>query len=657
MNQHSIQPALEAFQQGRYQQAAALLQRQLQADPSNAPALHLLGIVRAHLGELDAASALLDRVIDLVPRAASAHMDRGNVALSLGQIELAMRAYRRAIEIDPELADAYLNLGHALRQSGDTVGAINYYEKSVDLQNQSVNAWFALGDAHFTLGDFTGALTAYTRTLALQPKHIDAMLNRGTALFNLNRHADAAACFRQVLLIIPDHAEALAKYGNAKIQLGEFEESVQTLTRAVSIRPDEADWLTWKGHALQGLKRYEEALACYEQALDHMPDHPWALEGVAVALHELGRFEEALLWHEKTIARSPNHASCYLNRGNTRRDLKQNESSLADFQRALELDPSYANAEFNQAVMLLKLERWREAWPLYEARWRYQQAPDPSTQPRGLPRWDGQTPLANKKILLSHEQGLGDTIQIVRYAKSVADMGAEVWLWVPKALERLLGNVAGVTGTINTDQSVTSLGFNFYCPIMSLLGFFGATPNQIPFSTEPYLQVENSLVNHWRTRLALKSGKPIVGIMWQGGTNRFIPGRSLSLEQLDPLLKYQLTFLSLQKDLSAGELECTLGRNIIHVGEDQNDFADAAALIELCDLVISIDTSIAHLAGGLGKETWLLLPYLADWRWLENRSNAIWYPNVKLFRQPRREDWAGVVEMIETNLQQRFEIP
>jgi tetratricopeptide (TPR) repeat protein len=545
-------------------------------------------------------------------------------------------------------------LGQVERQLGNSAEAITHLEKSVQIDPSFVDGWFGLGDARFDVGDFEKASLAYARTLALKPAHIEALLNRGTTLVNLKRFSEAVAHFDRIIASIPEHASAHARRGNALVQLKQFTQGLQSLERALTLKPGNSDWLTWKGHALQGLERYNEAMAVYEQALAIFPDNPWALEGIGAACHRLHRFVDAARYFDRALLLVPNNSSSLLNRGNALRELRRYDEALRDFVRAVEVDPQYPDAHFNRGVILLKLGRWLEAWPEYEWRWQYSQAPDPRSQPQGLARWDGKSEVKGKKILLSHEQGLGDTLQFVRYAKMVADRGAEVWLWLPKALATVLQTVPGVSGTLDRDSRPPIDGFALYSPIMGLPGIEQTTPENIPFADKPYLSADTALTAQWKSRLGPRSGQCRVGLMWRGQANPNLPDRSISLELLDPVLSLPCDFVSLQKDLELTDLEAVTSRKIAHYGTEQSDFADAAALIENCDLVITIDTSIAHLAGGMGKETWVILPYSADWRWFDDRSECLWYPNARLFRQPSYGDWdspiAQVAEALRTRL-------
>lgn len=654
MKPDPLDQVLQLFQANRLKEARQLVGSILQREPNHAGALHMLGTIEAQEGRLDQAMTLFERALTLVPGSGPLHMDRGNILMLQGRVLEAKESYLRAMRLNPSQAEVYSNLGQVERQLGNPTEAIAHFEMATKVQPNLVDGWFGLGDARFDIGDYEAAAKAYARTLALKPLHFEALLNRGTALINLHRYAEAVGHFDRLISLLPEHAEAYARRGNAYIQLKQHRKGLESLERALALVPGNPDWLTWKGHALQGLERYQEAFAAYEQALAIFPDNPWAIEGLGAAAHKLDRFKEAVEFFERTLELVPNHPSALLNRGNARRELRDYASALTDFEKAIEVDPGYASAHFNRSVVLLKTNRWKEAWPEYEWRWKYSQAPDPRTQPQGLPRWDGTTPIANKKILLTHEQGLGDTLQFVRFATEIAKSGAQVWLWLPKSLTRILKQIEGVTGVIESNNSLDTTGFDYYCPLMSLPGILSATPDNIPSARQAYISADADLVQSWKTRLGPRNRGARVGLMWRGQFNPQLPQRSLSLGALKPLLALPCEFISLQKDLELTDLEEVTRSGIAHFGTTQQDFADAAAMIENCDLVVTIDTSIAHLAGAMGVETWIILPYAADWRWLDDREDCLWYSSVRLFRQPTNGDWATPVQRAAGELSKRL---
>ena len=654
MKPDPLDQALQLFQANRLVEARQVVNAVLQREPAHAGALHMLATLEAQEGRLDQALAVFDRALQLVPGSGPMHMDRGNVLMLQGKVLEAKEAYLRAMRLNPSQAEVYSNLGQVERQLGNTPEAIGHFEMATRVNPQFVDAWFGLGDAQFDMGDYENAAKSYARTLALKPLHIEALLNRGTTLINLQRYTEAVGHFDRIISLLPEHADAHARRGNALIQLKQHRKGLESLERALSLTPGNPDWLTWKGHALQGLARYAEAFKAYEEALRIFPDNPWAIEGIGGTCHRLDRYEEASAHFDRALELVPNNPGSLLNRGNAKRELRDYAGALTDFEKAIEIDPEFGSAHFNRAVILLKTGRWSEAWPEYEWRWKYSQAPDPRTQPQGLPRWDGSTSLVGKKILLTHEQGLGDTLQFVRYATEIASRGAEVWLWLPKPLTRVMQSVASVAGILDRDAPHDLKTFDFYCPLMTLPGIVGTTPQNIPSARQSYLSAAPELIDAWKKRLGERRKGARVGLMWRGHPNPNLPERSVSLAALEPLLALPCEFVSLQKDLELVDLEEVTRRGISHFGTEQQDFADAAAMIDNCDLVVTIDTSVAHLAGALGTETWVILPYAADWRWLDDRDDCLWYPTVKLFRQPTFGDWATPISKLAGELQRRL---
>jgi tetratricopeptide (TPR) repeat protein len=651
--------ALKLIQSNRLDEAALLLRSVLTATPEDTAALHLLGTVEAQLGNLDAALSYFDRVLERAPRSAPVHMDKGNVLLLMGSFDQARETLQRAIRLNPGLAEAYANLGQVELQCSNLTSAKRHLETAVKLKANFPDAWVGLGNACFHLREFELAVDAFGRAIALQPDHIDALINRGTALINVNRMTEAVGQLKRAVQLYPDHAEAHAKLGNALLKKGDSRDAIASLDRALELQPNEPDWMTWRAHGLSNLFRYEEAIVAYDEALAIAPDNPWALEGKGAAFFRLNRFEDSLEYFAKTLALAPGNGGTHFNRANALRELKRFEEAFSEYDLAIELSEQNADIHFSKALLLLSLGRWKEAWPQYEWRWKYSSAIDPVTQPQSLPRWDGKTSLTGKSILLSHEQGFGDSIMIVRYAAKVAELGAEVWLWLPPGLERLLVRAPGVSGVLCREDSGTIIqstsrtvgDFDFYCPMMSLPGIFNSTPDTVPYSTEPYLTPDPSDVSKWSAEIQRTPGRPLIGVMWRGQDNKLLHPRSITLGQLAPLLDLPADFVSLQKDLPNADLDALSNRRIQHFGVQQGDFADAAALIALCDAVVTIDTSIAHLAGALGKPTWIMLPYSADWRWLRDAARSVWYAGTtRLIRQSQFGDWTAPINQVTQEL-------
>lgn len=464
----------------------------------------------------------------------------------------------------------------------------------------------------------------------------DLHYNRGNALLAEGRHAEAAASYEQALALKPDDAEALNNLAVALHLLGRFEISLHMAERSLAIRPAYARALHNRGNALLALKRPEEALASYREAYAISPEPAWMLH-FGHALQALERHEEALECYERAIAHEPRSGEAFGGRGNALQALNRHEAALESYRRALELDPDDAESHWNEALALLAVGDYARGWQEYEWRWRNPALGMPRRDP-GKPLWLGREDLAGKTVLLHAEQGYGDAIQAIRYAPRVAARGARVVLVCQSSLRALFAGVEGVSTVVKDDEPLPH--FDCHAPLMSLPLAFGTTLETIP--SAPYLRASSPR--------KIESGKKLkVGLAWRGNPQfSRVRTKSFPFAELLPLLGLEpCAFYSLQP--GAAETHAAL---IDHTG-DLEDFEDTAALIAGLDLVVSIDTAVAHLAGAMGKPVWILLPWHADWRWMRAREDSPWYPSARLFRQPAPGDWASVIHRVRDELGRR----
>jgi len=430
--------------------------------------------------------------------------------------------------------------------------------------------------------------------------------------------------------------------GNALRALQRYEEALASYDHALGLAPDYAKALGNRGHALMALERYGEALASYRGAFSGVPEAAWMV-GIGHALQALERPEEALVSYAKALAIEPRAADALGGRGNALQALNRHEEALASYAQALAIDPDNAESHWNEALVRLTLGDYRQGWEKYEWRWLN---PALRLPPRAAhrPLWLGKEDLAGKTILLHAEQGYGDTIQAIRYAPLVAARGAKVIVMCQRPLRSLFARVEGVQTAVEIGDSPPP--FDYHVPLMSLPLAFGTTLETVP-ARVPYLTPAAAAVEAWRRRLAGRGERLKVGLAWTGNPE-FSRARAKScpvgcLRRL--VQSADCAFSSLQTGEAASEaaaLACS-GRVVVDHSRDIASFEDTAALISLLDLVITIDTAVAHLAGALGKPVWILLPFSADWRWLRERSDSPWYPSARLLRQPRPGDWDAVI--------------
>ncbi len=497
-------------------------------------------------------------------------------------------------------------------------------------------------------GQYAQAQANFERALAVRPDHAEAHHNRGVSLQFLKRYDEALASFDRTLALRPDDAKALCNRGNALKELKRLEEALASYDRALSLRPDYAEALNNRGTILDELRQFEEALASYGRALALRPDYAEAHSNRGIALTALKRFDEALESIERALALRPDYAEALNSRGLALHEYNRYGEALASYQAAIALKPDFAQAHFNAAQCRLLLGDFERGWQENEWRWGIDQA---SGAKRGFvqPQWSGLEEIAGKTILLHAEQGFGDTIQFYRYARLVTARGARVVLEVQWPLKRLLSELADPQVVLARGERLPP--FDLHCPLLSLPRVFGTRLATIPPMSPP-LCVPRQVTQMWESRLGPKV-KPRIGIAWSGRpSHKNDHNRSIPLQTLLGFCALPVELVSLQKE-AGGDDESFLrsqASSVTHFGPALTDFMDTAALVSLMDLVVTVDTSVAHLAAALERPTWILLPSPPDWRWMLDREDTPWYPSARLFRQQQAGDWGVVIARVAAAL-------
>lgn len=462
------------------------------------------------------------------------------------------------------------------------------------------------------------------------------------------RLTEAERVCQQILAVQPRCADALNLLGVMACLGGRNDVAVDLIGRAIAINPAVAVYHTNLGSVLRGMGRAREAIAEFREALRRGPERSEFYSNLGCALRGEGQLDEAIAALEAALRLNPNQAEVYSNLGNALLELGRLEEAMRAYKSGAAINPRHAEVQFNLAMCLLLQGDMASGWPLYE--WRLK-SPDRNRQEQQIdrPRWTGE-PLAGKRILLRAEQGLGDTIHFLRYAGLVAGRGAAVIVQCQPELIGLLRQLPAVTQWVSTEEVLPP--FDLHCPLLSLPLAFGTTLSSIPLQ-DPALHAADDRVAFWRARLADDSSELKAGLVWAGNpSHKNDRNRSIPLSLLVPLANVpRVRLFSLQKGSAAEQIRsCALNQNIADYSDELVDFSDTAALIENLDLIITVDTAVAHLAGAMGKPVWLLLPFAPDWRWLLERSDSPWYPSMRLFRQSRPGDWSGVVERVLAEL-------
>lgn len=504
--------------------------------------------------------------------------------------------------------------GHQCLQNGNFQGAVASYEAVLESDPSNVDILSNMGNAYQSLGQYDNAQTAYQRALAIDPNHAISLTNLGGLFVQQKKYADAAALFVKVVAMSPQLPEVHYNLGSALFELGDLQAALRCFDQTIKLNPKLDLAHIYKGNALIGLHRYEDAANAYEQA----------------------------------IALNPQRAETYFSRGNARKRLRQYREAMNDFVHAIERRPDFAKAYWNLSLMLLVMGEFEQGWRLHEWRWKL---PELGLKQHHFEQllWLGDSNIVGQHLFICDEQGIGDKIQMMRYAPLLAQQGVQVSLEVPSSLMGLASALEGVT---LIEEGHTPQTFDVYCPYMSLPLACGTAVTSVPAHV-PYLFADTHKAADWRARLGpLPEGKTLrIGLVWSGAaihTND--KNRSMPLHELIPLLELStVSCVSLQKEYRATDraLMGELAHVIQDVSAELKDFTETAALIENMDVVVSVDTSVAHLAGAMGKPVMLMLPYTPDFRWLDERNDSPWYPTMHLFRQATPMDWLGVVAEIK----------
>jgi tetratricopeptide (TPR) repeat protein len=499
-------------------------------------------------------------------------------------------------------------------------------------------------------GKLAQAAALYLEIIAAEPDHADALHMLGVYALQSGDLQAALDLIGRATALLPQAATPLLNLGTVHKQLGQHDAALRCITQALALEPRHATALNNYGSVLLAMQRYSDALPWFERALDVDADDADAWNNLGNALLELQRHEEALLCLDRALRLQPRHLHALFNRGNALQFLNRSAAALDSYAAALELDPGHVDANFNMGVCRLLDGDLERGWPQYE--WRWRKPAYASLIPAGAqPLWHGQCALDGKTLLVYAEQGYGDTLHLCRYVPLLAARGARVILRVQPALKTLLSVLPGAHQVLASDQPLP--GYDLHCPLMSLPLAFGTRLATIP-ADRPYVHADPQRSAQWRARLG-PAAKPRVGLAWAGSSGHANDRlRSMPLIALRRILTPAMEFISLQKELRTVDrlLLDGAGIGISQYAAQQSDFADTAALVAQMDLVICVDTAIAHLAGAMGKPVWLLLPFAPDWRWMLGRDDSPWYPSMRLFRQTRSGDWDDVLDAVARQLAQ-----
>ncbi len=598
---HVFSTALFHHRAGNLQQAEAYCQRALRKESGHAESLHLLGMIASQSGNQPLAASLIGRAIKSAGPRPEYCVDLGMIMSREGRFDAAATCYRQALQADPGNWKTLLKLGLTLSSLGYQRDAHEVIQTAITIGGNA-EAYFELANQLHNAGDLDQAVEHFRAAIRLRPTFPEAYFNLGVSLMKQRRTDDAMEAYSNALRLKPRYPEALNNYGIL----------------------------------LQLLGRLGEASSYYIRAIEHNQDYPDPRYNLALVRQDQDRHDEALEGYNALLSLNPNHSEAHNNRGNALLALGRPFEAVAAYSEAIQRQPEHAEANWNLSLANLLLGHFTEGWQGYDWRLR-QNTAKPQSFP--VPLWNGAaTPTA--RILVHAEQGFGDTLQFVRYAAMVKERCGFLIVQCQLPLVRTLYSVAGIDQVVARGTNLPP--FDCHIPLLSLPGIFKTVEETIP-SPMPYIAPPASLQAKWRERIPV-SADLTVGLVWAGNPgHKNDRNRSIPPELFSTLLSVPgIRFFSLQKDLELA--------GAIPLGLEFTDFADTAAAIANLDLIISVDTSVAHLAGAMNIPVWTLLPFNPDWRWMLNRTDTPWYPSMRLFRQAESKNWQPVMEQVKTEL-------
>lgn len=671
-----------AHQTGGHDQAIALISRSLRLRP-DANATNSLGEALRAVGRLTEALAAYEATLTRDPNHPAALGNCGLALRQLGRLAEAEKALMRAIPVTPHWLDLHRHLGELRASRGDLEGALATFEGAL-AQSPGNGEFLALtAQILVHLGHLEVGLTRLDAALARLPDRADLHYDRGVLLRRLQRIPEATHAYARAVELKPDHADALMNWGNALQEADALEEALAIYERAlgaaprsapvrvnlcqlllrmervddavligeaaVSLDPSLLEAHLNLGNAYHTRNRIEDAAACYRRALAIQPDRIDIMSNLASALAAMDEDEEAFALFDRIVAARENMPELYVNRGKAYAERRMVEEAEADYRRAVELGPDLAVAHANLGVTRLLRGDFEEGWREFEWRWRTPGFAKLEARFEA-PLWRGED-LNGKTILLHNEQGFGDTLQFCRIAAVIKAMGARVILQVQRPLAALLSRLEGVDQLIPEGDPLPP--HDLRCPLLTAPGRLKIDLDSIPAQI-PYLSADPTAAAAWGLRLASHGEGLRVGLVWAASPDNPVDRRrSTTLDRLAPLgLIPGVKLFAIQKGGAAEQArnppEALSG--LTSLSDQLTDFADTAAVIANLDLMISVCSSPAHLAAGLGKPVWLLDRFDGDWRWMLDRADTPWYPNLKIYRQPARGDWTTPIEQIARDL-------
>ena len=652
----TLAQATALHQQGQLAEAEALYRHLLAQTDVNSAVYGGLGTLLIQTGQWDEAWGHLEQALKMNPSDVNVLYNVGNLHFKCKRYDHAASAYQATLALSPNHFSACFNHIKALQAAQKMSEALAACEAAIQRWPHEVSLWRLLVGFYETQQSWSSACIGYQELIKLEPQTAKHYLDMAHVLCQLRQFDAALSVCQQALTLTPEQASTHYRIAYVLTELERYDEALNFYKIGCQIEPATPEFNFIAGNILQHEGYFEEAHAVFEKAIAHGENQKVLANNHGNVLQALHHYDASIAKYQTALALDPSYVPAWENQAISLDKLGRHDEAHACIEQALASEPDSASARWTHAMHCLALGNFEEGWPLYEARWQHTHLGIQWRSDMNKPCLSTFDAVAGKHIYIWQEQGLGDKIQMMRYALVLVERGARVTLEVPQALLSVAQTLGRGIRVIGPNQDLGD--FDFHCPYMSLPLAHGTTLSSIPCHSS-YLHVPESHAQQWQERVSAHSvaGACKVGLVWSGSvahTNDH--NRSLPLQSLQPLRALEhMALWSLQKEYRAADLELmqTWGTDIYDVSAHLLDFADTAALIEQMDVVISVDTSVAHLAAAIGKPVWLLLPHHPDYRWLLNRDDSPWYPSMKLFRQTTPGDWRDVIEDITQQLQKK----
>ena len=645
--------AVSYHQRGDGEKARRMYEQIIQQDPAHADALHLLGLVAAQEGNYRIAVEWMDKAIAIDSANPGFHSNRGLALYELGKMGEAVESFKKAIAIDPGFAQAHNNQGLALQALSRPDEALTSFDRAIAVFKDYAEAYYNKGLVLQKLQRFDEAIECYRQALKIAPDYADAHYNKGLAQKALDLLPDAVTSFKACLAITPGSAEAHFNLGVVLQKINQPYEAIASYDRVISIDTGFAQAHNNRGLILKDLKQWNEAIASYDRAILIEPDFFEAYANRGVVLLKLNQLQRAIDNFNKAIAIEPGYADAYNGRGFSLQAMGELDAAIEDYDRALQLKPDFAMAKLNKALVLLLKGDWAEGWALYE----WGSAAGKRAGMRKLDReWDGQ--VIQGALLVLPEQGIGDEIFYSGMLNDLQGLAASITVGVDPRLVSLYQRSFDHVNVVYSKELPEMSSHDAQIHMASLGRYFRSDTDAFKRIRSPYLKADVQRARSLRHQVA-SDGKLVCGLSWVSKNKELGEDKSLCLRDLHPILQLPgLTFVDLQYGDTAAEREAlqeSTGIQVRHIDavDNFNDIDGLAALIEACDVVVTVSNTTAHLAGALGKKVMVMVPcsFGLFWYWHVDRSDSPWYPSAKLFRQKVIGEWGDVVEAVRDELQ------